>query len=91
MRLCHGQGPGFAGLFALLPDSPHRREVLAGLLWPEFPERAARSSLRNALANLRQSLVIEHSPPPFCTSPARRSNLTIKATIGWTPMPSWIY
>jgi DNA-binding SARP family transcriptional activator len=23
------------------PDRPHRREALAGLLWPEFPERSA--------------------------------------------------
>ena len=41
---------------ALSPDRPHRREALAGLLWPEFPERSARSSLRNALANLRNVL-----------------------------------
>ena len=39
---------------ALSPDRPHRREALAGLLWPEFPERSARTNLRNALANLRQ-------------------------------------
>ena len=28
---------------------PHRREVLAGLLWPEWPDRSARTSLRRAL------------------------------------------
>ncbi|TFH46617.1 MAG: hypothetical protein E4H01_09670, partial [Lysobacterales bacterium] len=49
----------------LSPDSPHRREVLAGLLWPEFPERAARSSLRNALANLRQVIGDRTISPPF--------------------------
>ena len=35
---------------------PHRREKLAGLLWPDWPETSARASLRRALANLRQAL-----------------------------------
>ena len=38
---------------AVESGQPHRRSALAGLLWPEYPERAARASLRNALANLR--------------------------------------
>ena len=45
------------GLLAYLivdNDRPHRREKLAGLLWPDYPERSARTSLRSALANLRQ-------------------------------------
>ncbi len=33
---------------------PHRREKLAGLLWPDYPESTARTYLRNALANLRK-------------------------------------
>jgi adenylate cyclase len=59
---------------ALSPDRPHRREALAGLLWPEFPERSARTNLRNALANLRNVLG-EHAlsgddaaSPPFLHS-----------------------
>jgi len=35
-------------------DVPHRREKLAGLLWPDYPESAARTNLRNTLANLRK-------------------------------------
>jgi len=35
---------------------PHSREALAGLLWPEQPERAARHSLSQAISNLRQIL-----------------------------------
>jgi DNA-binding SARP family transcriptional activator len=35
-------------------DHPHTRESLAGLLWSDRPENAAKSSLRNALTNLRQ-------------------------------------
>jgi DNA-binding SARP family transcriptional activator len=34
----------------------HRREMLAGLLWPDSPDAAAFNSLRNALANLRLAL-----------------------------------
>jgi DNA-binding SARP family transcriptional activator len=56
------------------PDHPHRREVLAGLLWPEFPERSARTNLRNALANLRHVLGEQatssdgEASPPFLLS-----------------------
>ena len=32
----------------------HRREKLAGLLWPDYPESAARTNLRTVLANLRK-------------------------------------
>ena len=37
----------------------HRREVLAGLLWPDQPDEAARHSLREALHQLRQALGAE--------------------------------
>jgi WD40 repeat protein/DNA-binding SARP family transcriptional activator len=46
-------------------DRPHRREVLAGLLWPGYPERSARTSLRSALANLRQVIGDRDADPPF--------------------------
>lgn len=35
---------------------PHRRESLAGLLWPDQSEDRARQSLRQALSHLRQAL-----------------------------------
>ena len=44
---------------------PHRREVLAGLLWPDWPDRAARTNLRNALANLRQAIGDRTAALPF--------------------------
>jgi predicted ATPase/DNA-binding SARP family transcriptional activator len=44
-------------------DRPHRREVLAGLLWPEQPDEAARHSLRQALYQLRRAIGTE--TPPF--------------------------
>ena len=41
---------------AVEANRPHRREALAGLLWSDTPQRMARTSLRGALANLRQLL-----------------------------------
>jgi len=35
---------------------PHRRETLAGLLWPDRSDWAALASLRNALSNLRRTI-----------------------------------
>jgi DNA-binding SARP family transcriptional activator len=44
----------------------HRRETLAGLLWPERTERAARNNLSRVLSNLRR-LLGDRKPtgPPF--------------------------
>jgi DNA-binding SARP family transcriptional activator/predicted ATPase len=44
-------------------DQPHRRGALAGLLWPDVPEQSARTSLRTALANVRQVIGDPASPP----------------------------
>jgi len=44
---------------------PHRREKLAGLLWPEWPERAAHGNLRRVLANLRLAIGDHQAAPPF--------------------------
>ena len=41
---------------AVEADRPHRRERLAGLLWPERPEQDARRNLRYALSNLRAAI-----------------------------------
>src|SRR3954469_8299946 len=35
---------------------PHRREALAGLLWPDYPDADALASLRQAIHKLRQAL-----------------------------------
>jgi len=43
----------------------HPRQVLAGLLWPEKPERAALANLRNALANLRTAVGDREATPAF--------------------------
>jgi DNA-binding SARP family transcriptional activator len=46
-------------------DRTHRRDVLAGLLWPEWPDRDALSNLRYALYNLRQVIGDRTAQPPF--------------------------
>jgi predicted ATPase/DNA-binding SARP family transcriptional activator len=50
---------------ALESDHPHRREKLAGLLWPELPERLARHNLSQALFNLRIAIGDRQANPPF--------------------------
>ncbi len=50
---------------AVEAGQPHRREKLAGLLWPEWTERAARGNLRRALVNLRKVIDDYHATPPF--------------------------
>jgi predicted ATPase/Tfp pilus assembly protein PilF len=47
------------------PDHPHRREALAGLLWPDQPEDQARTNLRQALARLRKAIGDHDATPPF--------------------------
>jgi predicted ATPase/DNA-binding SARP family transcriptional activator len=37
-------------------DRPHRRDTLAGLLWPDQPQKKARQSLRQALSDLRKTI-----------------------------------
>lgn len=61
---------------ALEAGRPHRREALAGLLWPEQPEKSARDSLRNALATLRRVIGDAEADPPylFITREAVRFN-----------------
>src|SRR5262245_50491481 len=50
---------------AVEADRPHRRDALAGLLWPDQPDRAARHSLSQSLLNLRQVLGNGMADQPF--------------------------
>jgi DNA-binding SARP family transcriptional activator/predicted ATPase len=50
---------------AVEADRPHRREVLAGLLWPDWPDRDALSNLRYALSNLRRVIGDRKAELPF--------------------------
>jgi DNA-binding SARP family transcriptional activator len=46
-------------------DRPHHREVLAGNLWPNQTDEAARANLRQALANLRKAIHDPGEQPPY--------------------------
>jgi DNA-binding SARP family transcriptional activator len=46
-------------------DRPHRREKLAGIFWPDRPERNARRNLSQALFNLRSVIGDNRVEPPF--------------------------
>ncbi|MCA9948552.1 MAG: protein kinase [Anaerolineales bacterium] len=46
-------------------NQPHRRDKLAGLLWPEAPQKTARTNLRRALADLRKAIGDHQANPPY--------------------------
>ena len=50
---------------AVEADRPHAREALAGLLWPNWPDRAALRNLSYALSDLRQAIGDRRAQPPF--------------------------
>lgn len=55
-------------LFAYLilsPGTPHRREKLAGLLWPEVPDEIARKNLRHELWRIRKTLASPDSASEY--------------------------
>jgi predicted ATPase/DNA-binding SARP family transcriptional activator/Tfp pilus assembly protein PilF len=50
---------------AMEAGRPHTRPALAGLLWPEQPEKEALLNLRQALFRLRNVLANDEATPPF--------------------------
>ncbi|MBN1248847.1 MAG: AAA family ATPase [Anaerolineae bacterium] len=50
---------------AVEADHAHRRDSLAALLWPDYPDSSARTNLRNALANLRTVIGDREAEPSF--------------------------
>ena len=52
-------------VYLITTGCPHSRDVLAGLLWSDFPERRARANLRDTLCDLKailpQYLTIKHN------------------------------
>jgi WD40 repeat protein/DNA-binding SARP family transcriptional activator len=55
---------GLLAYLAIESGQAHRREKLAGLLWPDYTESSARTNLRRALADLRQAIGDHSSIPP---------------------------
>ena len=66
---------------AVESERPHRREGLAVLFWPGWPDASARTSLRNALSNLRKAIGDETADPPFL--------LITRETIQFNPASSY--
>jgi DNA-binding SARP family transcriptional activator/predicted ATPase len=55
---------GLLAYLAVETNQPHRRDALAGLLWPELPEQKAHDNLRLVLHRLRGALAGESSELP---------------------------
>jgi predicted ATPase/DNA-binding SARP family transcriptional activator len=66
-------------------DRPHHRSVLAGLLWPDHSESAARNNLRQSLTALRKAIG-EH-----ITTSGDRVLLAGEVTIDTRPMSAEAY
>lgn len=67
-------------LFAYLAiesGKPHRRETLAALLWPDYPDETARSNLRKSLYRLRQTLQEADSALPDRLISQSRQTITL--------------
>ncbi len=50
---------------AVEADRPHRREALAGLLWPDQSDQTALHNLRHALHHLQRAIGSQQATPPF--------------------------
>ena len=50
---------------AVEADRAHQRDALVGLLWPDLPDTAARTNLRQVLTNLRDVIADATATPPF--------------------------
>ena len=51
---------------ALSAGTAHRREKLAGLLWPDSDDDNARNSLRHALWRIRKAIEVTTTRPRIC-------------------------
>jgi predicted ATPase/DNA-binding SARP family transcriptional activator len=49
---------------AVESDRPHRRDALAGLIWPDRPEMVAHRNLSQTLARLRRAVGDQYAVPP---------------------------
>jgi len=56
---------GLLAYLAVKAGRAQRREILAGLLWPELTEQAARANLRRVLSNVRDVIGDREVEPPL--------------------------
>lgn len=64
-RLKHDKVRALLAYLAVESGRPHRRDSLIGLLWPDYPQAAARNSLRQALTILRHAIGDQKADPPY--------------------------
>ncbi|RIK38920.1 MAG: hypothetical protein DCC55_19615 [Chloroflexi bacterium] len=65
---------------AVEADRPHDRPALAGLLWPDHPETAARTNLRHVLRQLRQTLPDTDPAQPLLLTSSRTLQFNIHSS-----------
>jgi DNA-binding SARP family transcriptional activator len=76
---------------ALENGQPHRREALAGLLWPEQPNTLARQDLSQALVRLRRAICDYQAQPPFLEVSAKTIQLnTGDICLDVTSFAAWL-
>jgi DNA-binding SARP family transcriptional activator len=73
---------------AVEADQPQRREKLAGLLWPDYPEASAHANLRSTLANLRQ-VIGDRSAVPTYLLISRQAIQFNRAASAWIDVVSF--
>jgi len=68
----------------------HRRESLAALLWPEWPDSAALSNLRYALSDLRKVIGDRMADPAFLVISREAGKTPARLTSSrWSCSPRW--
>lgn len=60
-----GKTRGLLAYLAVENDRPHRRDILAGLFWPDLPDKHAQHSLSQALFSLRTLFLASPENPFF--------------------------
>jgi len=56
-------GQSLLAYLALTAGTPQRRELLAGILWPDFSDDNARKNLRHELWRIRKAISIQQATP----------------------------
>lgn len=67
---------------AVESDCAHQRDAIVGLLWPEMPDSAARTNLRQVLTSLRDTIGPGDSAAPFLVT--TRDTLQFNPTSDYT-------
>ena len=64
---------------AMEANRSHRREVLIGLLFPDMPDEAARTNLRQTFSRLRRAIHDAQANPPFLLSSRESTQFNLES------------